>query len=224
MEESIKESQGKELNFWGLGITALIIIALVVFFDIESVKGWVERAGVWGPVVFILLKVSTIVIAPLSGSPLYPIVGLLFGFWPGILYVLIGDTIGYSASFWISRIFGKKIVSRFISDKEEGIMAKIIAHASTPRGFFHACLTLFAMPELLSYGAGLTKLSYWRVISIMVPITAIGSTLFVFIGSVLDPNGQSIWIGFGLPALGVAAVLIGGTLFARSMKNKPNLD
>lgn len=218
MEDLTKQDQGKELNFWGLGITVLVILILIFFFDIDSVKVWVEKAGIWGPLVFILLKTSTIVIAPLSGSPLYPLVGLLFGFWPGILYVEIGDAIGYSLSFWISRIFGKKIVSKFITNKEEGIMTKVINHASTPKGFFQACLTLFAMPELLSYGAGLTKLSYWRVISIMVPISAVGSALFVFIGSVLDPNNQSVLIGFGLPIVGIVAMLIGGTLFAKSLK------
>lgn len=220
MNEITKGDQGKELNFWGIGITILVILILIYFFDISSLQTWVQKAGVWGPLVFILLKISTIVIAPLSGSPLYPLVGLLFGFWPGILYVIVGDVIGYSISFWISRIFGKKIVSKFISDKEEGIMARIINHASTTKGFFQACLTLFAMPELLSYGAGLTKLNYWSVIAIMVPITAVGSTIFVFIGSILDPNNTSILIGFGLPAVGILAMLIGGSLFAKSVLKK----
>lgn len=218
MNELIKEDQGKELNFWGLGITVAIIVVLIFFFDIDSVKVWVEKAGVWGPLVFILLKTSTIVIAPLSGSPLYPLVGLLFGFWPGFLYVVIGDAVGYSIAFILSKTFGRRLINKFLSDKEEGMLAKVIAHASTPKGFFHATLTLFAMPEILAYGAGLTKLPYPYFISIMTPITAIGSALFVFIGSILDPNNQSVLIGFGLPAVGMLAVLIGGSLFAKAIK------
>jgi len=213
----------EQVNFVGLGLTILVLVILYFTVDIGSVKVWIARAGVWGPLVFILLKVSTIVIAPLSGSPLYPLVGLLFGFWPGFLYVLIGDFIGYSIAFWISRIFGKKIVARFISGKEEGILAKIIHHASTPKGFFHACLTLFGMPELLCYGAGLTRLSYWRFITTLTPITAIGSALFVFVGSILAPGAQSILIGFGLPAIGVLAMLIGGTLFSKSVLKEESI-
>lgn len=218
MNELSTEPAGREFNFWGLGLTALVIITIAFFVDLSSVKVWVEQAGVWGPLVFILLKVSTIVIAPLSGSPLYPLVGLLFGFWPGFLYVIIGDAIGYSIAFALSRTFGKKLIARFLSDKEEGTLGKVIAHAGTPRGFFHAALTLFAMPEILAYGAGLTRLPYPYFISIMVPITAIGSSLFVFIGSLLGPSSESILIGFGLPALGMIAVLVGGSLFAKAIK------
>ena len=218
MNDSLKD-RGRELNWWGLGATILGVVVIAYFVNLSSVKIWVEQAGAWGPLIFILLKISTLVIAPLSGSPLYPLVGLLFGFWPGVLYVLIGDVLGYTATFFISRFFGRKLVNKFISDKEEGILTKVISHASTPKGFFHACLTLVAMPELLSYGAGLTKLSYLPFIAILTPITAIGSTSFVFIGSILNPDNQSVLIGFGLPAIGVVAMIIGGTLFAKSVKN-----
>ncbi len=220
MDIPTADKGGKELNFWGLGITVLVILAIALFVDLDSVKIWVERAGVWGPLVFILLKISTIVIAPLSGSPLYPLVGLLFGFWPGFLYVLIGDAIGYSLAFMLSRVFGKKLIAKFISDQEEGMLAKVVSHVSTPKGFFHAALTFFAMPEILAYGAGLTRLPYPYFISIMVPITALGSALFVFIGSLLSPSSESILIGFGLPLLGMIAVLIGGSLFAKAIKEK----
>ncbi len=218
MNEEKKNDPGRELNFWGLGITILAILALVFFVDMSKVRTWVEQAGIWGPLLFILLKTSTIVIAPLSGSPLYPLVGLLFGFWPGILYVEIGDFLGYTISFFISRFFGKQIVAKFISDKEESILTRVMDHASTTKGFFQATLTLFAMPELLSYGAGLTKIKYWKFISIMLPVTIVGSSLFVYLGSIL--TSDSIFIGFGLPLLGIFAALIGGTLFAKSIKDK----
>ncbi len=212
---------GAELNLWGLGATLLIIFALSRFIDLSAVSEWVAQAGVWGPLLFIGLKISTIVIAPLSGSPLYPLVGLIFGFWPGLLYVLIGDTIGYTTNFFLSRIFGQKLVDRFISQKEQGLLAKIVRHIGTPKGFFQACLTMFAMPEFLCYAAGLTKLRYIHFISIMVPIVSIGSAVFVFIGTLLNPGSQSFLIGFALPIVGVIAVIIGGSLFAKSVIKEP---
>ncbi len=216
MDPLVIEKQPKEMNLWGLGLTILVIIAIAFFIDIEALKVWVARAGVWGPLVFILLKISTIVIAPLGGSPLYPLVGLLFGFWPGILYVVLGDAIGYTTNFFLSRRFGRRLIARFISDKEDGLLAKIIHHVGTPKGFFHACLTMFAMPELLCYGAGLSTLPYRYFITIMVPIVAVGSAIFVFIGSVLSGDTQSILIGFGLPIIGALAMIIGGFLFSKS--------
>ena len=207
-------------NYLVAGITLLVIILLAVLIDVSSLKVWVERAGVWGPLVFILLKISTIVFAPLSGSPLYPLVGLLFGFWPGILYVILGDFLGYTISFWISRIFGRKFVHKLMSGKEEGMVARIVDHIGDAKGFFQACLTLFAMPEVLSYGAGLSRLSYVKCIAILLPFTATVASILVFFGSILSPDSDSLLISLGIPLLGAAVVITGGTIFLRSVKNK----
>jgi uncharacterized membrane protein YdjX (TVP38/TMEM64 family) len=77
----------EQVNYIGVAITILVIVGLTFLFDMEKIQEWIKTAGIWAPLIFIFLKTSTIVIAPLSGSPLYPLVGLLFGFWPGILYV-----------------------------------------------------------------------------------------------------------------------------------------
>jgi len=208
-------------SFIPLAITILGLIAVAWFVDLGSVKIWVESAGVWGPLIFILLKITTIVIAPLSGAPLYPVVGILFGFWHGALYVEIGDFLGYTIAFSISRLYGRKMVDKFISSKEESVLSRVIGHVGTPRGFLHACLTLFAMPELLAYGAGLTRLPFRNFILILMPLSIIASSIFVFFGSLLNPSSSSLWIGLGIPLLGAAAILIGGTLFAKSvMKDK----
>ncbi len=213
---------GEYWNLLGFGLTFGVIILLVIFVDISSLRVWVEKAGVWGPLVFILLKVSTLVIAPLSGSPLYPAVGLLFGFWPGILYVVIGDMIGVSINFYLSRRFGKALISRWISNKEEGMLNKVVNHISDAKGFFHAALTFFAMPELLSYAAGLSKLPYYKFISILTPIGAIPASVLVLFGSLFGPQGQSLWITLSIPIIGAFVVLTGGFLFYKGvMKNNP---
>src|SRR3990167_8499651 len=140
-------------SFIPLAITILGLIAVAWFVDLGSVKIWVESAGVWGPLIFILLKITTIVIAPLSGAPLYPLVGLLFGFWPGILYVAFGDFLGHSMAFSISRIFGKKLVLKLISNKESGLLVRVVDHISGTKGFLQACLIFFVVPEVLSYAS-----------------------------------------------------------------------
>ncbi len=211
---------GEYWNLLGFGLTIGVIILLVIFVDISSLRVWVEKAGVWGPLVFILLKISTLVIAPLSGSPLYPAVGLLFGFWPGILYVIIGDMIGVSINFYLSRRFGKALISRLISNKEEGMLNKVVNHISDAKGFFHAALTFFAMPELLSYAAGLSKLPYYKFITILTPIGAIPASVLVLFGSLFGPQGQSLWITLSIPIIGAFVVLTGGFLFYKGVMKK----
>ena len=208
------------MNLMGIGLTILVIVAVAYFIDLSSLRTWVEKAGMWGPFVFILLKISTIVVAPLSGSPLYPLVGLIFGFWPGILYVVIGDFLGYTITFYISRIFGKKIVMKLLSNKEEGLVARVVDHISDAKGFFQACLTLFAVPEVLSYGAGLSHLKYAKFINIIMPFNIIAASVLVFFGSILKPNSESIFVALVIPVIGAIAVIVGGFLFMRGVKKK----
>ncbi|MDO8565275.1 MAG: VTT domain-containing protein [bacterium] len=216
----MERKPGEQINLIGTGLTIAVIVGLLFFIDIESLKGYVLRAGIWAPLVFVLLKISTLVIAPLSGSPLYPLVGLLFGFWPGILYVALGDFLGYTICFFISRIFGKKIVLKLVSDREESILNRIVEYISDTKGFIQACLAGFALPEILSYGAGLSRLPYFKFISILWPLTLTISTLLVFLGSILGAKAESVLIGLILPVVGVFAMLVGGTFFMRGLKEK----
>lgn len=214
------EKPTEQLNFVGAGLTLLAIILLAIFVDISAFKIWVEKAGVWGPLVFILLKISTIVIAPLSGSPLYPLVGLIFGFWPGILYAAIGDFLGYTIAFYISRILGRRIVLKLIRSKEGGMLSRIVDHMSSTKGFLQALFMFFGIPELLAYGAGLSHLSYIRFISVLWPIVVVFTAVLVFFGSTLQPRGGSVLIGFALPVAGALAMLIGGYFFMHGIKKK----
>lgn len=210
------------MNLVGIGITILVIVAIAYFVDISSLRTYVETAGVWGPIIYILLKVSTIVIAPLSGSPLYPLAGLIFGFWPGILYIVIGDFLGNSTAFFISRIFGQKIVFKLLSGKEESLVARIVDHISDAKGFFQATLTLFALPEVLSYGAGLSRLSYFKFIGILLPFGITVSSILVFFGSILKPDSSSLLVALIIPVLGAVIIIVGGYLFMRAVKKNSN--
>ena len=208
------------MNLMGIGLTILAIVILAFFIDMNSLRVWVERAGIWGPIAFILLKISTVVIAPLSGSPLYPLAGLIFGFWPGILYIAFGDFLAHTTTFYISRIFGQRIVFKLLSGKEEGVLARIVNHIGDVKGFFQACLTCFALPEVLSYGAGLSRLSYLKFIGILMPFLIIVASILVFFGSILKPNSESILIALIIPVLGALAIIIGGSLLIREVKRK----
>lgn len=216
----MNESGGREINPWGIGITILLIFVASFFIELKAVKDWVEQAGAWGPIVFILLKISTIVVAPLSGSPLYPLVGIFFGFWEGLLYVTLGDFIGCTINFYLARRYGQNLVFKFISKKEEGIVGRAINHMSSVKGFFQAALALFAMPELVAYAAGLSRLSYSKFVSILTPINIFGAGVLVFMGVAIDSAQSSTFIKYILPLLGVAAFLLGGFLFAKAVRKR----
>ncbi len=208
----------EQINFKGIVITVLAIFALAYFVDIGELQTYILGAGIWGPLIFIALKISTVVVAPLSGSPLYPLVGLIFGFWPGILYVFIGDLIGHTIAFFIARKLGQKAVSRLIAQNETGLLSKIVAHASTPKGFFHMAIVGLATPEVVSYGAGLTQIPYRKFIPIIMTLLLIISSTLVFFGSRLDVSNKSLLLSVGLPIVGLGIMFAGGYLFYKGIK------
>lgn len=214
----------EQFNLWGVIITVGVLFSISFFLDMDALKASIGAAGIWAPLVFIILKASTVILLPLSGAPLYPIVGAFFGVFPGVFYVIIGDFIGYTVTFFISRIFGFPLVHKFIHGKEEGLLARIVSHVGTVKGFVHTCLTCFAVPELISYGTGLSKLPYRIFISIIMPLSALASLLLVFIGDQVGMEGSLI-ISFALPLVAIGVIALGGGLFIRTvLKQKPKVD
>lgn len=211
-----KAKSSEQFSLWGLVITFLIIIIAFIFIDMGELKDSVVQAGVWAPVIFILLKISTIVFAPLSGSPLYLVVGVLFGFWNGWLYVLIGDFLGYTIAFGISRIFGYNLVNKFISTREHGLISKIIRHIGSTKGLFQICLTCIPVPELISYAAGLSRISYLKFISILWPIAGAASLVLVLLGAKLGDTQNFFTLNIIVLILVAIVVFIGASTFTKS--------
>ena len=202
----------------GAGATVLIIGVLGLFVGMDRIREVVESAGPYAPLLFIILKASTVIIAPLSGGPVYPLVGALFGFWPGILYTVIGDFLGYAGAFWLARVFGRKYVERLISDKEEGLLARIIGHMSTVRGLIHACFTSFAMPELICYAGGLSRMRFSTFMAVLMPLGIIASSILVFAGAAM--GDQSLLFSLVLPAIAGVVILAGSWLFVKGVQDK----
>lgn len=206
-------------------VTTLVVLGVLSFFvDIDTLRDVILGAGIWAPVVFILTKILTIVIAPLSGAALYPLVGIAFGFWPSMLLILIGDGLGYSIAFFISRRWGQPVVLKLLSNKEEGLLPKIIEYAGTTRGMFHLCCTFFGFSEVIAYGAGLSTIRYPKFIAILMPLSMIGASILIGIGSTFGARGDSMTPFILVPLVMLGGGLIGFYFFVKKEKRKSLLD
>lgn len=187
------EQEGEEagyreaiINILWLGLTIGAIYLFARFLGVDEMRERIAAAGIWGPLIVILLKASTLVIAPLGGSPLYPIAGAAFGFWNGFIYTFIGDLLGSAIAFFISRIFGRKVVQYFVTKPGMKIIDVILAYLGTPRGLIHARLVFFSFPEGVTYAAGLTTMPFWKFLALVVPIGIGPAALLVSFGHVLS--------------------------------------
>ena len=172
------------------------LFALISFFGPERIELWVQNAGPWAPIVLVLAKISTIVFAPLSGALLYPLAGTLFGFWEGLLLVLLGDAIGSSIAFWISRLYGRTVVDHLLG-KDSSLLGRVLGLIGTPRGFFITRIFFIMGQDLMSYAAGLTRLSYVPFILIHTAVGIVPTILLTWFGAVLIESGN------GIPLIGI---------------------
>lgn len=178
--------------------TIVSLVYLTTTINEDTLREFVVHSGPWAPIVFILAKISTIIIAPLSGAFIYPLAGILFGTKTGLLYVVVADFIGYSTAFFISRTLGRKKVEHFFEKSEAGTLHKIVSIVGTPKGFFTACFLFFPVPELLAYGGGLSRLQYRYFIAILMPLSILGSLLLVSLGEYIGFNKNLIFIMAGI--------------------------
>lgn len=171
-----------------IGIAVLIgaFIIASLFIPLDTAQEYVASTGIWAPLVLILLKATTIVAAPLSGSPLYPVAGILFGPWFGILYIVLGDLLGSVISFFISRIYGRRIVNILLDEKSEKYVDAVLTYMEDTRGFIIARIIFAPLPEVVSYASGFTKIPFWRFVWIHNLIGLVPTIALVGFGATVD--------------------------------------
>ncbi len=165
----------------------LVFLFILFIMSIQMVKDGslgekISSLGIWAPVIFILLKISTLVLAPLGGTPLYLIAGNLFGSFNGYLFTLIGDIVGSTICFVLSRTYGNKIIVKLVGSNFLEKITNSMKVLENTKSFVKARILMFAMPEVLAYASGLTniKFSVFSIINSMFYV--ISNFVLVFFG------------------------------------------
>ncbi|NLT95377.1 MAG: TVP38/TMEM64 family protein [Clostridia bacterium] len=90
---------------------------LSVFRYPEEVRRIITGAGAMGPLIFILMQVLQVLIAPIPGQVMGLIGGYLFGPVLGVIYTITGATIGFTMIIILTRKLGRPFVERFVNKK-----------------------------------------------------------------------------------------------------------
>ncbi len=173
---------------------ALILGGLYFFFrifDIDTVQSRIEEAGIWAPLILVVVKASTIVIAPLSGGPLYPIGGALFGFWKGLGLLVLGDMLGGSIAFFLSRIFGRSLAERLLGG-QKNLVTEALSMMSSARGFLLARLGFVTFPEVPAYAAGLSRIPYVVFLSIYTAVGLVPTAITAGLGALFVETENAV--------------------------------
>jgi uncharacterized membrane protein YdjX (TVP38/TMEM64 family) len=199
---------------WG-GIIAAIaafvivtggLIYLMSTIGPERLQQMVEDAGPFAPVAYILLRALTYIFAPLTTGPIQFASGALFGIWEGILYSIIGETLGGSINFWIGRRLGRPVVLRIAGEQGLKKAEEYYHLVGEWRGLAIARVVLFAMWDFLSYVIGFTPVKYVHYLWVSLIVGLIPTSAAVFLGSQLGGENQALLMA-GIIALCVVLSL-----------------
>ena len=146
------------------------------FENINNLKTFINSYGMLSPLVFIAIFILA-TIAFIPGLPITVLAGTLFGLWWGTLYVIIGSTIGVSASFLIGRYLGRDLVVKLVEKNEK--MAKLDSYIRQQGNtilIISRLVPIFPF-NLQNYAYGITDIKFstyfWYSLIFMIPGTFI---------------------------------------------------
>jgi uncharacterized membrane protein YdjX (TVP38/TMEM64 family) len=128
--------------------------------DSEVVSRQIKMSGNLGPFLVISLMATAIVFNPIPSAPIALAAGAIYGHTMGTLYIVIGAEVGAITAFSVARLagydlmcrmFGKKISLKWV-ETQNGLTALVFISRLIP----------FISFDLVSYGAGLTPIRFWR--------------------------------------------------------------
>jgi uncharacterized membrane protein YdjX (TVP38/TMEM64 family) len=227
MTQTGAEPQQRQARDWPRTIRRLALVAAALvggFFLVRYLGGmlplfseWVKGLGPWGPLVFILGYIVSVV-AVLPAVVLTVSAGVIFGLI-GTLYVWIGATIGSICSFLIARHFARRrIEPRIQSDPRFAAIDRAVAAEGFKIVFLMRLSPAFPF-VFINYALGLTRVSlsqYALAAFGMIP----GSLMYVYFGYVAGDvaavtggavaHGTEYYVlrGVGLLATVVVTVLV----------------
>lgn len=198
--------------FWFVLVVGLFVLSFKLLRS-GTLEAELSSLGLFAPLVLVILKMSTLIIAPLGGTPLYVLGGAFFGLGKGFLLTFIGDVLGSTVCFLLARRYGVRILHWVMSENNAAQVLKVVGVVSSAKSYAKARLGFFSMPELLSYAAGLTRLNFWQFSMINAFFYLPVDLVLVFFGSELQTIGTRYL--FILPILGFLFAISGFFLLYR---------
>ncbi|HWR44763.1 TVP38/TMEM64 family protein [Sporomusa sp.] len=172
--------------------------------NFEGLRQFILSYGLWAPLTSIALMTLQSMVPLVPGLIITITNAWIFGWQYGTLYSWAGALLGAALDFGIARWYGRPVVERFISVKyliftdtffrRQGVLAVFITRLIPIVPF-----------KVISYGAGLTKISLLQ----FTVATAIGQTPAIVLYSIL---GQNLTHNFRLAAAITSLLIASGLI------------
>ncbi|MDV4150543.1 VTT domain-containing protein [Clostridium sp. AL.422] len=168
--------QIKKWIFLLIGIAA--IISIIIYFkssgiigymsSLEEFKGYIQGFGNKAFIIFFLLQLASIIIAPIPSNVSAVAGAMVFGMWESFIITTLAIISGSAIIFFLSRIYGKAFVDRFVSPK---VLNKYEDIISSPKGemiIFLMLLLPFFPDDIINFLVGLSRMSFKRYFILLI--------------------------------------------------------
>ena len=186
----------------------ILVVLMKLFADFASsdqFENYVTRAGIFGPLLFILYIIFSHVFAPITGSPAVIVVASAYGVHVGMSLLYIASMISAVINFYLARKYGRPLIKKLTGEK--GI--KEIDRFTKLEGR-EALIFLrfvgFPFFDFISYAVGLTKIPFKTYMTITAIMNLFGNVLVQLLFYKVDlnsTNGIFLWFAF----LGISSVI-----------------
>ena len=215
VEQAAKPRSG----LWKIILLVIVVVALVAVVSypptrkwitalLESLVGWAEGLGFWGPVLLVAFYIVACVLL-LPGSVLTIAAGTAFGLVTGTIAVSVGSTLGACAAFVVGRFVARGWAARKISANPK---FAAIDEAVGRQGFRIVLLTRLTpvFPfNFQNYAYGLTTVPLWKYALASWIGMFPGTLLFVYIGSLVNAAAGEADVGrWILRIVGLVATIV----------------
>ncbi len=209
------------LAIFGIAVIGVWIFAPSVFskasglLDGERLQILVDRAGLWGPVLIVMLMTVAVVASPIPSALA---AGAAYGHVWGTVQVVIGAELGALIAFGLARVLGHDVLRRVFGDGvDAGLLGSQTALTAT---VFASRLMPFLSFDMISYAAGLSRLHAWRfALATLAGIIPASFLLAHFGGEAVSGDlGRATWAVIGL------GLVTGFPLLWVAMRQKPGKE
>ena len=164
--------------------------------SVEELRALIDRAGAFAGIVFFLLQMLTVIIAPIPSNVTMMAGALALGFWQAMLLGIAAIWAGSMLMFLLARRLGHRAVQRWM---DHGIMEKYLPVIEEKQDMFLFLTLLFPFfpDDMLCILAGLTSMPAGRFALIMLLARPWGLVFAALLGSgtlSLPPGAGPCWL------------------------------
>ncbi len=221
---------------WRLALLAVIVIAVCVgaallvksgmldeFGSVEGVRARIDAAGPMAGLMYFLLQMMTVIVAPIPSNVTMMAGAMALGFWEALILGLAAVVLGSVLMFAAGRVLGREALAKKLSG---GVMEKYLPVIEEKQDMFLLLTMLFPFfpDDIICILAGLTSMSFRRFAVIMAVSRPWGLVISALLGSGLVHAPQILdvlpWWVIALAVAALTAVFILALRYAAEIEAK----